>query len=140
MLEQIILQREDSTSQGTFGQLRGEGWALHSLELPWADNLRGRSCIPFGEYVCRLRNSPKFGRVYEVTGVPGRSLILFHSGNVAGDVSKGLRSDVEGCILLGLLRGQLAGQKAVLKSKKAMAFFMEKTNGQPFILQVKNPV
>jgi hypothetical protein len=45
---------------------------------------------------------------------------LIHSGNHAGDVSKGLRSDVLGCILLGLGLGELLGQKAVVSSRLAM--------------------
>lgn len=112
--------------------------ALYTLELPWRDNERKRSCIPLGVYSCRIRVSGRFGRVYEVTGVPGRDGILFHSGNFAGDVAKGLCSDVEGCILPGLSRGVLHGQPAVLESRRGMEVFMNAMGGQPFTLHVQN--
>ena len=116
----FTLVRKETSVQGTFGIFSGEGLHFHSAELPWRDNASRVSCIPAGRYICRPYSSPKFPDVYEVTDVPGRSAILIHSGNFAGDTTKGLRSDVLGCILLGLGRDWLYGQKAVTSSRAAL--------------------
>ena len=53
--------------------------------------------IPAGTYVVKLmpaEANPKHGVCWEVQNVPGRTDILFHSGND--------ERDSEGCILLGL--------------------------------------
>ncbi len=137
----VRLQREHTQDWGTAGVLLlPDGSAFHTLELPWRDNRRQRSCIPEGVYQCRVTHSPRFGRVYTVTGVSGRSHILIHSGNYAGDVDKGYRSHVQGCILLGNRTGHLAGQRGVLVSRPAVSEFMSRLSGQPFTLEVKNAV
>lgn len=116
----FILARKDTSEQGTFGVFSGEGLSFASAELPWRDNAPRVSCIPAGRYSCRPYSSLKFPNVYEVTGVSGRSAILIHSGNYAGDTAVGLRSDALGCILIGLGRGELSGQKAVTSSRAAL--------------------
>jgi hypothetical protein len=62
---------------------------------------------------------------FRLLNVKGRTDILIHTGNFAGDTSKGYASDVEGCILIGLEKGELQNgrgkmQAAVLKSRPAM--------------------
>lgn len=132
-----VLTREPDDEQGTFGKLRlPDGTEFFTLELPWRGNATGASCIPPGTYKVAIRNSPKFGRIYEVMNVPGRTAILIHSGNVAGDKKAGYNSHVEGCILLGLNKGKVGNQKAVQQSRAAVAQFMEKMGGQPFTLSV----
>lgn len=124
---------------GTRGVLiMPEGVLCNTLELPWRDNRPSRSCIPCGEYDVALYRSPRHGRIYQVQNVPGRTYILIHSGNLAGDVDKGLKSHVEGCILLGRYFGILKGQKALLCSRPAVADFMERLAGQPFRLIVED--
>jgi hypothetical protein len=104
--------------------------------LPWRDNKPKRSCIPEGTYHVRMRNSPRFGRVYEITGVPGRSDILIHAGNFAGDVDAGLQTHVQGCVLVGQSRGILGGQRAVMLSRPALRAFLAHMRGEPFSLGV----
>ncbi|MDL2322341.1 DUF5675 family protein [Desulfosarcina sp. OttesenSCG-928-B08] len=133
----LNLQRETGTDQGTFGKLSGEGLDLHTLELPWRNNQSKYSCIPPGEYLCSLCESPRFGKVYEVSNVPGRTHILIHSGNFAGDTTKELKSSVEGCILLGLSRGKLCNQDAVLQSRNAVKRFMQTMNNREFVLKIQ---
>jgi hypothetical protein len=116
----FTLIRKETSDQGTFGIFVGDGIQFHSAELPWRDNSPQLSCIPAGRYTCRPYSSPKFPNVYEVTGVPGRSAILIHSGNYAGDTDKGFLSDVLGCILLGLGLGEILKQKVVVSSRLAM--------------------
>lgn len=135
-----IITRGESTVAGTFGTFRisliDTFWTCHSLELPWKDNQVQRSCIPSGTYQCALVQSPKFGTVYGVQDVPGRSAILVHAGNYGGDIEKGLRSDIEGCILLGLGKGMLSGQPAITSSRDAVAKLMSLTGGRPFELTI----
>ena len=45
-----------------------------------------------GVYRCVRVQSPRFGKTFEVTQVPGRTHILFHRGNYL--------EDTEGCILV----------------------------------------
>lgn len=140
-METVKLQRLETGEEGTFGRLTFGNFSCYTGELPWKYNTRQQSCIPTGTYACRLRQSPKFGRVYEVTGVPNRSFILIHGGNFSGDVSRGYTSHVEGCILLGNRFGYLpnkagAMQRAVLASSVAVGAFMRTMGYQPFLLQV----
>lgn len=133
-----ILQREKSTDGGTFGKLTlPDGTTYNTLELAWRNNESGKSCIPPGTYQVETRNSPKFGSgVYEVKNVPGRSAILIHSGNYAGNVDKGQKSNVQGCIMLGFSRSVQSGQPMINESRAAMESFMSKMGGRPFTLTV----
>lgn len=70
-----------------------------------------------------LRHSPKYGRVYHVERVTGRTHILLHHGNFAGDSLRGYRTHSAGCILLGSRKGKLSGQLALLGSKIARRKF-----------------
>jgi hypothetical protein len=135
----VIIQREASADHGTFGRLTTEiGWGCNTLELPWRDNRKQQSSIPAGVYRCAVVQSAKFGKVYGVANVPTRSGILIHAGNYGGDTKKGLRSDIEGCILLGLSRGMLNHQQVVMQSKQAVADFQAVMGGQPFELEVRD--
>lgn len=84
MNKTITLKR--ITADGTFGVLLDGAvpFAL-TLEREWLDNRLEVSCIPDGGYSCRRVNSPRFGGTFEVTGVPGWTYILFHSGNTEDD-------------------------------------------------------
>ncbi|MFW5490414.1 MAG: DUF5675 family protein [Desulfovibrio sp.] len=135
-MKRLLLDRLEQTANGTFGFVTGLDASLFSLELPWRDNEPNRSCIPQGKYTCELVNSPRFGRVYEVKDVPGRTHILIHPGNFAGDVDSGLRSDSEGCILLGLRRAVFNGQPGIASSRLALQMLTDFLDGQPFSLDV----
>lgn len=131
-----ILSRLPSTDEGTFGILVCDYHAWWTAELPWKNNEQKISCIPQGEYKCIVRHSPKFGKVYWLQNVEDRSYILIHSGNYSGDISKGYKSHVEGCILLGKKIGKLAGQQAVLISKPAIREFMDFLEYKDFTLVI----
>lgn len=137
----VKLIRSPSTDQGTFGRLVFGPHALHTTELPWRDNRQQRSCIPVGTYQVALVNSPKFGRVYGVANVPGRSNVLIHAANVAGDVDLGWQTQLHGCIApaerLGAIRipsGRM--QAAGLISRPALSTFMAWAGGNPFVLEI----
>lgn len=136
------LRRLPSTDQGTFGTLRLGGQVLRTLELPWRDNRRQRSCIPPGSYRCALVQSPRFGRVYGLANVPGRSHVLIHAANLAGDVELGWSTQLHGCIAPFLREGLMrntAGvmQRAGLVSRPAFTALMEWADGRPFTLEIE---
>lgn len=135
----VIIQREPSTDEGTFGLLTLEsGWACHTLEPPWRDNLPRISSIPAGVYRAVDHVSPRFGRTYWLKDVPDRSEVLIHAGNVAGDTKKGLASDSAGCILVGNKRGLLLRQAAVLDSKSALNELLRQLGRKPIELEIRD--
>lgn len=136
-----VLRRAPSTDQGTFGVLTFGTEAVRTLELPWRDNRPQRSCIPPGVYDCGMVNSPRFGRVYGVRDVPGRSHILIHAANLAGDVDLGWTTQLHGCIApcvrVGAMRNKAgAMQAAGLVSVTALRQLMTWAAGRPFQLEV----
>lgn len=134
---ELFLKREPSTDDGTFGILQfPDGTSLLSLELPWRNNKNGVSCIPAGTYKCAKRSTTNFGFSYEVKNVPGRSGILIHAGNSAGNSEMGKKADSAGCILLGQGRGQKGSQKIITSSKAAMKIFHDKLQDRDFTLTV----
>lgn len=137
----VTITREPSTQDGTFGRLRvehdGKTFECDTLELPWMHNRRSISCIPMGSYPVDWSHSGKFGACYRLRDVPERSGILIHAGNYAGDRTKNRRADVEGCILLGMARGEIDGQKVVTRSRLAIAVFVEFMDRKPFRLSIE---
>lgn len=103
--------------------------------------MRQRSCIPAGRYLCELVNSPRFGRVYGVRNVPGRSHVLIHAANLAGDVEAGWDTQLHGCIApferLGAMRNKAGRMQAAgLVSKPALRRLMDWAAGRPFELEI----
>lgn len=136
------LIRQETGDEGTFGAiLFNDGFALHTLELPWEDNATSISCIPCGTYTVELDDSARFGSSYHLRDVPGRTHILFHKGNWAGRKSKPeLHSDVAGCILLGHDRRSIGGQRAVFESTKAVDDMQHHLKGDPFELLIMSRI
>lgn len=137
-MKTVRLQRLSESAAGTQGMLQTEGFSCKTLELPWRGNIRAKSCIPPGSYVVRIVQSPRFGRIYGLFGTAPRANILIHSGNYAGDVDKGLKSHVQGCILLGKYFGTMDGQRAILLSRPTVRAFMDHMKGEPFTLVVED--
>lgn len=142
--KRVILTRGVASDEGTFGALELIGGPmLRSVELPWRNNETAVSCIPPGVYTCAIVNSPTFGRVYGVQAVPGRSAILIHAANWAGDVSKGWHSQLKGCIAPAMSIGRLQPpggrplQRAGLRSGEALRALMDWAGGQPFSLEIR---
>ena len=130
-MKQIRLTRiETNPNQGTFGVLTIEGEAFCvTLEPYWRDNVSEFSSIPAGQYVCKPFNSPKFGDVYLVTDVAGRSMVEFHTGNVD--------RHTRGCILLGQYFGKLSSrERAVLNSGKTFKSFLSRMGNEEFNLTI----
>jgi hypothetical protein len=118
----IQLNRQEESEDGTFGVLLINGHVLCvTLEPPDRDNQQNISNIPPGRYVCKRVNSPKYGDTFEITGVPGRSHVLFHAGNVV--------RHTKGCVVLGQYYDKLAGDRAVLNSGGSHRKFMKAMEG-----------
>lgn len=116
---QLQLNRTYQKNQ-TIGKLTGPGISLVTMELPWLNNERRKSCIPEGTYKCTPRTSPKFGNHFLINKVSGRDAILIHAGN--------FRSDLLGCIAPGTSFSDLNGDgdMDVINSKIAMKQLLDK--------------
>ena len=136
-MKMVYLKRQPSSDEGTLGKLLTEGFSAVTIELPWRKNISNLSCIPAGEYQTVIRKSNKFGIVYWVLKVEGRSYILIHSGNFAGNTEKGFKTHSHGCIIIGKYTGKLEGQKAVLLSKSTLRSFVNFMRKEPFTLIIK---
>lgn len=137
-MRKVTITRFETDDLGTFGQLMTDsGFQCYSAELPWRDNKPEVSCIPVGVYKCEWRKSPKHGYCYHLLKVPGRTDVQIHSGNWSGDATKGFKTHVLGCILLGRAIDKIAGQKAVLSSRDAIEGFHKDLEQETFELTVK---
>ena len=140
-MRRATLTREITGDEGTLGVLTARRLGpVHVMEPPWRNNRRNRSCIPAGVYTVLPHVSPRFGRCLLVTDVPGRSHILFHAGNVGGDIDLGYHTHTAGCLLPGLRRGAIdvkgRRQLAVISSRTAFRHLMTWADAQPFDLEV----
>lgn len=138
----VFLQRHSTGDDGTRGTLAvsdgDEEFTCETLELPWRDNAPMISCIPSGEYECDFNWSNGLRRFcYLLRAVPGRSGVRIHSGNYAGDKSKGFKTHVQGCILLGKRAGKVGGQTAVFDSVVAVREFQDFMGEEPFTLRIE---
>lgn len=138
-MKTVTLTRMPTTDEGTFSDFHFGDLKLFATELPWRDNVTGQSCIPTGSYQCLIVDSPKFGKVYGVQNVPGRSAILIHAANFGGDTSKGFTCELLGCIAPCMAIGYLnnhtgESQRAGLSSKLALGKFMQWANGEDLTL------
>jgi hypothetical protein len=94
-----VLIRVNQTPKQTRGNMifyQGDSLLYRALilELPWLNNIRGKSCIPDGEYwVDKVENHPKFGDCFLYRHVPGRSEVMIHGGNFT--------TEIRGCQLPG---------------------------------------
>ena len=142
-MKKAKIRRLNTSAEGTFGKLFVDGkFVCVTGELPRyagnpdKENECSTDCIPAGTYMCKIRNSPKFGLAYEVKDVPGRTYVMIHKGNWCGEKPK-WKSDVEGCIILGEKHGYLDNQKAVLSSSSAYKRFRELMNDEDFELTIE---
>ena len=134
----LQLVRKSSSDQGTFGNVTlPDGTVIQTGECPNRNNESGLSDVIADSYLVTMQPSAHFGcDLYHLEDKHGRTNCMIHNGNWCGDTTKGLKSDVEGCILLGMTQGQLEGQEAVLQSDEALKLFNSTLNGAPFMLVI----
>lgn len=143
-MKTAYLYRKEYTDQGTFGYFVCNGIYWNSLELPDRGNRSNISCIPIGEYICKIRYSPSFRKyLYCLQNVKNRSYILIHGANFAGDTSLGFQTHLHGCIALGSYKGKAINkfgnkQSCIFNSQLAMREFMELMNKETFLLKIIN--
>lgn len=128
----LTLNRTKASGDGIFGEILDDkfNFLFVSLEHAYSDPDKPFiyiTKIPAGEYVCKVgehclkEGEPKF-MTFEVTGVPGHTGILFHTGNY--------NCDSEGCILLGLQIGNKKdGGKMITQSRQAFKRFIDIQEG-----------
>ena len=92
----IEIIRVDQNDWRTLGSLLVDKRLIcFTLELPWRDNQRCKSCIPAGTYSFEKYYSNKYHReCIALEAVEGRTYIAMHPGNTL--------LDTKGCILPGL--------------------------------------
>ena len=134
----ITITRGESTPEGTPGVLVTEnGFTCDTLELMWADNKKGISCIKLDTYSAEVWDSPTLNqRVLRLEDKHGRSDCLIHNGNFAGSIAGGEFTNVHGCTLVGYGYGTLQNplgksQFAILRSVKALQDFMQAVGDGP---------
>ncbi|BBD08762.1 putative uncharacterized protein [Desulfovibrio ferrophilus] len=118
----VELIRLEEAPLGSFGVLRmNKEVVCVTLEPPDKLNAQDVSSIPAQQYLCARVDSPRFGNTFQVQDVPGRTRVLFHSGNTV--------EDTRGCVLLGTSYGMLGQERGVLGSRNAFNLFMENLSG-----------
>ena len=135
---ETYLNRIVSNDEGTIGifSVPAFKFSCYSIELPNRNNERNYSRINKGKYLAKWTQSTKFGIVPLLHNVQGRSGILIHSGNYAGDARKKYLTHSQGCILLGDKLGIMNGQKSVLNSKSTLMKFDKLMNRQNFYITI----
>lgn len=129
-----IMRQFSDPTMGTHGFYKIDDVRYFTVEQDWEDNTPWVSCIPAGHYFVDPDRYNKGGYdALEVQGVPGRSQILFHRGNVM--------DDVVGCIAVGVGRSYMSRpstdgvQKwAVSNSREAFTQLMTWANNERFLL------
>lgn len=113
----LELVRLEETLFGTVGVLKvNKEVFCFTLEPPDRLNETNRSSIPAQQYLVAPYSSGKYPDVYQIKDVPGRTKVLFHSGNTVKHTA--------GCVLLGSSVGRLKGaNRAVLNSGRTFNAF-----------------
>lgn len=104
---------------------------MYSIECPWLDNKVNLSSIPDGVYICKpdYYHGGDYPAV-EITGVPGRTRILFHMANWP--------YQLKGCIALNarIGPGNWACPMRGFSSKPAFEHFMAHFGSEDFLLNL----
>jgi len=129
--ETLTLVRRETGEAGTPGYI--PELSISTLELPWRNNKRLRSCIPARTYRVERRKHWRFGETFLVLNVPNRSGIYLHRANWL--------SQLLGCIALGWEHEFAARKKqwVLLESDFGFQRFMKLMEGVSwFMLKIEN--
>jgi hypothetical protein len=118
----MLLVRQVLSPDGIFGELFTDDGSHVAVTLEHSYGLQPK--LPDGEYQCvrgfhQLQGMHHTFETFEITGVPGHSGILFHTGN--------FNKDSSGCVLLGLSSGM--NPPMIYSSREAFAGFMKRQVG-----------
>lgn len=133
---ELTLDREPSAHGATIGRLSCRGvflvWTLEDV-IRDGPKVAGQTAIPPGRYPVVITPSLRFRTLLPlVDKVPGFTGVRIHAGNTA--------ADTEGCILVGLERGQasiLDSRRALVRVQQMITAALNK--GEPVWLTVTNP-
>ncbi len=102
----------------------------HSLELPWKNNEPNISCLPLGDYVCKVTYSPAFKKdLYLILEpFPHRDGFRIHAANRL--------TELRGCVAFGEKITQVDDSIFLATSAKWVTAVMEHFNNEPFLLQI----
>lgn len=131
-MKELILSRYYQDDHVTLGMIHILGIKhkpIFTLENPWKGNQTNISCIPAGIYDCEPFSGTKYKDVYVVNNVPGRSHILFHTGN--------FESQTRGCILPGLGVDPSKPEPMVTHSASAMHYLRSLISKESFMLEIR---
>ena len=127
--ERIVLERTYHEGQTT-GEFLMNGQKFYTVELPWLDNQKQKSCIPEGGYICIKRHSPKYGWHYHLQDVKNRSYVLIHPANYTHQLL--------GCIAPGDKLVYLDKDKLLdVTNSRVTVNKMLEFLGETFILEIK---
>lgn len=118
----IVVKRVAILEEGAFGVMLflGTPFAV-TLERTFDDGL---PIIPAGRYTCKSRRYIRGDYpTFEITGVAGHSLLLFHKAN--------WETDLEGCVGVGESFEVLDGRLGIAQSGKGFTEFMAKVGDLP---------
>ena len=118
-MKRLLLMRLEKLDDRTLGRLIVfSGTEIEetftTLELPWRNNEKEKSCILSGYYTVEPRSSQKHGDHLLVNNTAPRDLILLHVGNSPKDST--------GCVLIGTGFGDFDadGLREITSSRAAM--------------------
>ena len=118
---EVFIRRISDDGTQTLGELAINDlngvtlFSCKTLELPYKDNMKRKSCIPKGTYKVKKRSSLKYGSHFHIQDVPNRDFILIHNANYWFQLL--------GCIAVGENHVDINkdGKKDVTNSKVTMA-------------------
>ncbi|QYK02781.1 DUF5675 family protein [Shewanella psychrotolerans] len=125
---------------GTFGELKDAGGntIAVTVECPWLNNQKGKSCIPEGTYQIRRHQSPSKGICLAIEaptlgvtlyGPSQRTHCLIHVANCA--------SELQGCIASGESFGVVGKEWGVLQSRDSLEKLLALVGEQTYTLVVR---
>ena len=98
-MNKLLLERTSSLHDRTLGKLyvidenKNKLYSCYTMELPWLDNAKFKSCIPVGTYIIKKRWSLRHKHHLHIKAVPNRTWILMHPFNYI--------RETRGCIGVG---------------------------------------
>ncbi len=133
-MKKIIIPRIWEDKHSTYGAICYKRPFAVTIEPLWRDNKPDISCIPPGKYYCRRRyyNAGKYP-TFQIMDVRGRDLVLFHKGNKTGRPARKIKSDTQGCVVIGESYDRLWTPQGflwgILSSKHGFNEFMQILKG-----------
>lgn len=113
---------------------------LHGLERSWLHNRSNISCIPDGVYALLPWTSPKYGEVFSFCGgsvTPFSEDVPDHAGRWGNLIHPAnYWNQLQGCLALGMKRGEKDGDLCVWSSKQACGIFRDVMGYEPLAAYV----